>query len=428
MVYQRMMQPDLSFVFSGPPPILSSHQNPTVSRGYELAELNLADKVRSEARQVFTKEMVAAFSDLFARFVHPYLPIVSKSDLINNTDVLFETPALLFAIAATARHFVTYDEQLCLKLAVIPSAELLYRLCWKALQAEIAAPSLDTVQALILLLHRHVPDELSFEGAMDSNLRGLLVSSAHILGLNHDPGNWTSIPLGQRKLRKRTWWATLMTEKWMAFSDGMPSQLGAQDQSVLPLDDDDLDDGVEDFGLSSHRPSPFIYMTRLTLILDEVVQSFFTAAASATTSKSLDRSLDIAKSLRSRLKEWDEALPPGLQVCNQNPSSDAEEVTLNGNYSLYLAYITVHLAIYRALLRPISLADMRQDDSAHMVEDMDSLDSTAVGAVFEGAAANLKKLVTYVSSLPPAAWDAFWPGCKPSASRVMLYTTNHESL
>ncbi|KAL4926204.1 transcription factor domain-containing protein [Aspergillus undulatus] len=408
ITYQRLQDLDRALAASKPPPMLAMSRDPSLSRGHEIVDTGFVQDAQQELDQLLSADTVARLSVLFARFVHPYLPIISKRALTAESDSLFDSPALLAAVAATASHFVAYDDVLCLEAPDPLSARRLYQLSWQLLQEDLASPRLSTVQVLILLLHRHLPDEPPLEGSMDSNIRGLLVSSSYGLGLHREPESWDTLPPEQRKLRKCLWWAAWVTEKWMAFSDGRPSQYNRDEYNVLPLDEADIN-ALSDL---SPAPSPFIYLNSLTFILDDVTRSYFTLAASERTSSSLAVSLQLAKSLRLRLKTWFDSLPLQLQPQGRRGMTDVKDVDdseLDASFSLNLAYMTTQLAIYRALIRPISLVALHCSTGHESSVSLD-IDLDAAEAVVEGAISNARSLVSSLTNITTAEWDSFWPG------------------
>ncbi|KAL5338160.1 fungal-specific transcription factor domain-containing protein [Aspergillus crustosus] len=408
VVYQRLQDLESALAEMKPPPILTICRDRSLPRGHEITDATVIQDAREEVRQLLNQDTVARLAALFARFVHPYLPLISKRTLIAESSTLFNSPALLCVIAATASHFVAYDDVLCLQSSTPLSAQRLYQLSWRLLQDDLASPRVSTIQVLILLLHRHLPDELSLEGSMDSNIRGLLVSSTYSLGLNRDPGSWSTLPLSERRLRKCLWWTAWVTEKWMAFSDGMPSQYHRDEYNVSPLEADDISAMDE-----ASTAQPFLYLTMLTLILDDVTQSFFTLAASDHTSSSLSVSLELAKNLRLRLKTWSDSLPESLQPHGRRmtmmDTDESDDTELGGNFSLTLAYMTTQLAIYRALIRPISLVALQCHAWQRSPFSLD-IDLDAAEAVVEGALSNTRSLIASLTKLTTAEWDSFWPG------------------
>ncbi|KAL4752241.1 hypothetical protein BDW72DRAFT_212116 [Aspergillus terricola var. indicus] len=408
IVYQRLQNLESSLAESKPPPLLTMCRDPSLPRGHEITDTKLVQEAREEVQQLLSTDTVQRLCALFARFVHPYLPIIDKRTLTKESSRLLDSPALLAAIAATASHFVAYDDVLCLESSHPPSPGRLYQLSWRLVQGELASPRLSTVQVLILLLHRHLPDELSFEGSMDSNIRGLLVASTYTLGLNREPGRWDTLSPHQRQLRRCLWWVAWVTEKWMAFSDGMPSQYHDSEYNVSPLEESDIA-ALDDRPVG---PSPFVYLNQLTFILDDVVQSYFSLAASDHTSTSLSVSLQLAKGLRLRLRAWLDSLPSRLQPHDRRtvePLDDIDDPGLSGDFSLNLAYMTTQLAIYRALIRPMSLVAL-QGHTWHNPPTSLDIDLDAAEAVVEGALSNTKTLLASLTKLTTAEWDSFWPG------------------
>ncbi|KAL4773561.1 fungal-specific transcription factor domain-containing protein [Aspergillus nidulans var. acristatus] len=408
IVYQRLQNLESSLAESKPPPLLTMCRNPSLPRGHEITDTKLVQEARQEVQQLLNADTVQRLCALFSRFVHPYLPIIDRRTLTKESSRLLDSPALLAAIAATASHFVAYDDVLCLESSNPPSPGRLYQLSWRLVLGELASPRLSTVQVLILLLHRHLPDELSFEGSMDSNIRGLLVASTYTLGLNREPGRWDTLSPHQRKLRRCLWWVAWVTEKWMAFSDGMPSQYHDSEYNVSPLEESDIA-ALNDRPVG---PSPFVYLNQLTFILDDVVRSYFSLAASDQTSTSLSVSLALAKGLRLRLRAWLDSLPSRLQPDDRRivePLDDNDDTGLSGNFSLNLAYMTTQLAIYRALIRPVSLVAL-QGHTWHNAPSSLDIDLDAAEAIVEGALSNTKTLLASLTKLTTAEWDSFWPG------------------
>ncbi|KAL4978822.1 hypothetical protein BDW66DRAFT_157717 [Aspergillus desertorum] len=353
------------------PPLLTMCRDPSLPRGHEITDNRLVQEARQEVRQLLSSDTVRRLSALFARFVHPYLPIIGRRTLTEESSRLFDSPALLAAIAATASHFVAYDDVLCLESSNPPSPARLYQLSWRLVQGELASPRLSTVQ----------------------------------------PGRWDTLSSDQRKLRRCLWWVAWVTEKWMAFSDGMPSQYHGSEYNVAPLEESDtaaLDDCLD----HPVAPLPFVYLNQLTFILDDVVQSYFSLAASDHTAVSLAVSLELAKSLRWRLKAWLDSLPSRLQPHDRRTVAaldDVDDPELRGNFPLNLAYMTTQLAIYRALIRPVSLVAL-QAHAWHDAPTSLEIDLDAAEAVVEGALSNTKSLISSLTKLTTAEWDSFWPG------------------
>lgn len=381
---------------------------------------------RAQFEQLVDTITASGLIALYLRFVHPYLPIISRRQLPPDEDGIPDMPVcLLSAICATAIPFVLYDDALCVEAARIPSQEALFALAQRSL-AETEGrrgPSLPAVQARLLVLVRHqrhadVPSPSSDARVWAQCCQ--LVAAAQVLGLNEDPSGWTALAGWERRLRRRLWWAVWTTEKWIAFGQGMPSHLHARGFTQRPLAAADLVDettGTDD--LSLH----FLAFVALTGILDDVSESFFTIRATARTVENLHESLLAAKTFRHRLKLWHRDLPESLRStlqrgkpgCPDDPRLAAHE--LNGDASLGIAFFATQLAIFRALIRPISMNHLQTTSHCPGSPASPSASASAsvmtqqfITATLTGAMSSLRDLIGFVEHLTTAEWDAFWPG------------------
>ncbi|KAJ9143868.1 Aldolase-type TIM barrel [Pleurostoma richardsiae] len=339
---------------------------------------------------------------LYARFVDPYFPVLSRHQIPDSPDELSNMSlALLTAICATALPFLMYDEKLVHLLLHPPSSEQLYRLCWLGLSQELHAPSLTTVQAGLLLLQRLPTNYYLSDTAFTWSLISSTLAAGQTIGLHRDPSTWNSVPLWERRLRRRLWWSLWTMEKWIAVARGMPSHLHDEDYDVLDLRPDDIDDSLSD---APQTKSHFYYLTTLTAILCDVRETYYTVRGSRRTSADLPYSLDAARPIRVRLKDWRDQLPSTLKF---NTSKEAHsssrmgfgEQDLDGNASVHLSYIVTHMSLFRALLRPLSSSHQRQQSTA-------LLDGAT--AVTRGALLCVREFVEFVETLTDVQWNAFW--------------------
>jgi hypothetical protein len=176
-------------------------------------------------------------------------------------------------------------------------------------------PKLSTVQAGLLLLQR--PDGDSWA------LTGQLVAVAQNLGLHLDCSRW-KIPEWERSLRKRLAWALYMQDKWGALIHGRPSLIHREDWALRPVEARDFPETAEDDddeeGSSEIEKGrlTFVYMISLTEILTEILDTFFTLRATneleAEGENAMMVTLERAKPIQLRLKEWHSTLPQMLAV------------------------------------------------------------------------------------------------------------------
>jgi hypothetical protein len=139
------------------------------------------------------------------------------------------------------------------------------------------------------------------------------------------------------------------------------------------------------------------------MILSDIMDSYYTVRATQRTAKDLTLSLDIARSLRARLKTWRDSLPPSLAL-NQPERMDSRGMAcLSGNSSLSLAYIVATMTLFRALLRPLgNLSDVEEADRGVISSKI---------AVRAGAKECAKEAVEFVEILGRGSLDAFWHSC-----------------
>lgn len=230
-----------------------------------------------------------------------------------------------------------------------------------------------------------------------------------------------------------------MMDKWTSLGESIPSTLKDDDFDVEPLREDDMEDPVSR-PLDSEQPrSHFLHLLSLTTILAEVMDTFFTIRSSARTSTNLELSLDAAKPIRARLKYWHETLPSDLKS-QVSPSFELEDSRAGGRQtkprsvcrldpygSFYLAYLTVQMTLFRALLRPVSTfassaskaraMGYDEDRDEENDGDMESFEVpsekiSGVKAVITGTLALIKEVVPFAENLSGSEWDAFWHSCE----------------
>jgi hypothetical protein len=196
-----------------------------------------------------------------------------------------------------------------------PDIQKLEQLAPAMMSVVLNRPKLSTVQAGLLLLQR--PDGDSWA------LTGQLVAVAQNLGLHLDCSKW-KIPEWERSLRKRLAWGLFMQDKWGSLTHGRPSLIHAEDWSVRPVEardfpetaeDDDEEEGSSD--IETGRLT-FIHMISLTEILTDILTTFFTVRAMANlgsdSENAMKTTLELAKPIQLRLKEWHARLPKNMAV------------------------------------------------------------------------------------------------------------------
>ncbi|KAJ5272919.1 hypothetical protein N7478_008044 [Penicillium angulare] len=347
---------------------------------------------------------------LFARYIDPYFPIISKNQIPSSpSEIKFMPLGLLTAMCATALPFMMYDETLYTLLLHPPQAEDLYQLCWLAVSQDLHAPSLATLQACLLLQQRLPSNMYLSDTAFAWTLMSTALSVAQTIGLHRDPEGWASVPTWERNVRRRLWWGIYIMEKWVAFTRGMPSHFHDDDYDVSGLTRNDFDDCLSSQCLNTK--THIRHLAVLTNILSDIQKAFYSVKATSKTSHNLTYSLEIARPMRTRLKEWRERLTVHL-LPRFDPaieSAAAQRVDeLDGNGSLYLCYIVTHVALLKALLRPLG---QWPGIALNDPENMEVIFKTAK-AIIKGALVCVKEFVEFVEKLTGAQWNSFWHSCE----------------
>ncbi|KAF2109727.1 fungal-specific transcription factor domain-containing protein [Lophiotrema nucula] len=428
--------------YEEPPLIFMLPDDALADKGEPRLDETIIEETRQEVTELIPDEVGERMIKLFFRFVYPYFPILSREHMLASGDpksLIASLPlSLLTAIYATSLPFMLYDDYLA--TAVVhsaPSASRLYRICWTAINQEMHAPRLATLQACVLVLQRPPTNRYIMDTPWRWSCTAWTVSLASILGLCKSSSGWSGLPVWERRLRGRLWWATYVMDKWSLLGAGMPSNIN-DDYFDVPeptLDDRDIKDFATSRPPSSAGqrpndllavPTHFYHLVRLTVILSDIVQAFYSIRATSQTANNFALSLDRAKPLRSRLKGWREESSEAIAsvrspILTRNDSHSPEATTngtlkdadndnaetLDGNASLRLAYIIAVMTLYRALLRAIENTPIETNDDESI-----AIQAAGRAAVLAGAKECAKEAVEFAEDLRSrgavGVWDAFW--------------------
>ena len=400
------------------PTFFTIQHNALASKAQPTEKPDVLDKYRKDVEDMVSDEVGKRLIHLFFKYVQPYFPILSREggnyprDENGCREPGNISTCLLAAIYGHALPFCAWDEKLCVEVYTPPSADALFRLAWLACLIKLHTPSFAALQTLLLMVQRrptnkHVSDT-PFKGVMMTSA----VSIAHSLGINRDPSEWP-LPAWEIKQRKRLAWATYVQDKWLALNSGRPSHIQADDWDIDILTEDDFaekDKDAEGVETSTNMTCQhFIKLCELTKIIDDILRDLFSIKATKALHNSLEATLEVAKPLRIRLTEWYQTLPAGL-LPQPNPGSPDEsrrrslQHELDGNGSLYLAYITAKIELFRAMLRP------RVTDT----------NATAVSALRTGALAVAREVFEFLEGLNARQLEAFWASCTSSILTHLL--------
>ncbi|KAL6850591.1 hypothetical protein ACO1O0_007715 [Amphichorda felina] len=376
---------------------------------------------------------------LYSRFVDPYFPILSSHQLPSGPEELSNTPlGLLAAMCASALPFVVYDETLYGLLLHPPSSSQLYRICWLDITQHLHSPTLATLQACLLLQQRLPTNAYLSDTAFAWSLMATSLAVAQTVGLHRDPMAWATVPLWERRLRRRLWWAVWMMERWISLVRGMPSHISDSDDfDVADLTPDAIADSLSS---SPHTKTHLCQMVELTQILANIQRTYYTVRTMGRTSNDLQLSLDLARTPRAQLKAWlDNAGPsipflartpwdnssssnnanttsssndrarfrPQDTMASNNPTAQHE---LDGSGSIHLCYIVTHMTLFRALLRPLEGWHRDGDDDSVRRSRPERTEVMLEGAraVVRGSLLCVRDFVGFLEGLRDAQWNAFW--------------------
>ncbi|RDW58574.1 fungal specific transcription factor domain-containing protein [Aspergillus mulundensis] len=273
---------------------------------------------------------------LFLSHVWPSLPIVST--FIASEEIRSIPVHLMAALYASALPFAKFDDSLSIVYAYQPApTSQLWRLTLDLVQEEMHRPHLSVLQAGLLYLHR--PSETSQEAAVaDSpfvwSFVGMMVGLAMTLGLQLECRPM-GMPLWERRLRRRLWWAIYSEDKWRALLGGRPPYINEYEWDVTDIDEDDFE------AAPSER---FILVVKLARIADEIQSSLYSLRAAQRLSSNFAQSLQISRILLRKLQEWFSLVP--LSTADGSRSPDLPS-------SVHFAYLLLEVFVFRALLRPM---------------------------------------------------------------------------
>ncbi|WVF65615.1 hypothetical protein IAT40_000345 [Kwoniella sp. CBS 6097] len=299
--------------------------------------------------------------------------------------------ALLSGIIAHATHY-------------LPELRPIHRELWSnallALDDEYRRPRLATLQLALLQMYSR-PRELAENAGQLTIGSGRAIGAAFLLGLHIDPSNW-SLPLWEKSLRKRIWWALPIQDKWRALLYGRPSFLHRSSWHVPMLNVDDGDSGP--YASPSHRTSmeSFIATCRLTLVIDDILDTLHASPASALNAKPISRIAQLESVLEkvgeiesdcSTLFEAD--LPSTEEALHTKPT---------GVRSCQLAFMGLVANVHRLLLQ--------------CIPDNDKTRAQSLMAIF-AAFRSCQRSFDLVSSLTLKDEEVYWT---PNASHHVSNT------
>lgn len=216
------------------------------SQGREEAGLQATvncDESRQELESVVSAATGDRLIKLFDRFIAPQYPIFSTSLYPSSKS---SPHYLLAAIYCIVQPFIQFDNTLATELAYEkPPYSRLLQIALKALAFEAYTPTLEFIQALIIIIVRPSTDPHISESSIKWALQGTLITAAQTLGLHTDPKSW-AIARWQISQRRRISFLIYATDTWIACSLGKPPLLNEENWLVTSLGpEDELESGLD---------------------------------------------------------------------------------------------------------------------------------------------------------------------------------------
>ena len=337
-----------------------------------------------------------ALIDIYFRNVHPSYPVIQKQaflDRHSHGDRQFNPP-LLAAMYLLALQWWSHDANL--SQHPMPDMARLEYIAITSLTVAMQRPKISAVQAGLLLLQRAKSSTWT--------LTVQLVALGQDIGLHLDCSDW-SIPLWERRLRKRLAWALYMQDKWSALLHGRPSHINSADWAVLPPTASDFDESMptttstssssssatETTKGSGSGPTLFMQMIALTSIMAEVCSTFYSQTAKAEYARAgryaTQLVLNRAKPVQIKLKDWFAKLPPECKMDAYTPSQ------LSSTGYLHLGYFATEISIHRRIVQSLDPA---------------TADPYMLYICRSAAKTRLISAMDFVNRLKPEQLDAFW--------------------
>ncbi|WWD18260.1 hypothetical protein CI109_102710 [Kwoniella shandongensis] len=379
-------------------PAVSTAENETYFMGlHAVPMLPVADPtldvdpeaLSSEYRQVSDNPKVPAiFSTKNPTLLYGRLPFTGStawSKVLERVGLMGAEDALRTCIVA---HTTTYNKDLR------PYHIELWSHVLQALEDEYRAPRLQTLQIALLI----IGSRPNINSGQNSIAIARAVGLAYLLGLHVDCSGWR-LPLWERKVRLRVWWALVIHDSWHSLVHGRPSILSTRNDNVpLPtIDDSDWGDlaSVSD----RHSMESFIAIC----ICDE----FYTVSALLNPHRPATR-LRLLETIGRDLDGFDAELPASLRI-TPDVLFDLSVPTASGVRSMQLVRLGLTVVVLKLTL----------GTDGHGLPTAERTDSLLEAILDLGG-----QLATFLEILMTSDFESYWlpysPNLVSEAVRLLL--------
>lgn len=340
---------------------------------------------------------------LFFKHVHPIYCVVSKSRFLKAyTEDKQKVPASLRgAIYGLGSMFWQHDPDAKDNLEF--DLHDLFEAAHSSLQREFHAPNLWGMQACLLLLYERPADNATIETPRTWVFSSHIVACAQMIGLHRDSTTWHLVQ-GEKKLRRKLWWATYMTDIWSAVCHGNPPLIypGSFTTSPPEIDDlifdEDVPADIQDMVDVSSRTvdistsARFLEMVKLSQILHGLIHSYFldTSYQKTVTEPQLREANLLG--IKKDLETWSLMLPNCVTMAYA-----ADTYIFRNNAPLNLAYYAVQALLFRALMSPARMSAKSDPNSS-------------LCRYFDQAIAEFRNFTLFMDKISRTCLHAFWGG------------------
>ncbi|KAK2756054.1 fungal specific transcription factor domain-containing protein [Colletotrichum kahawae] len=295
---------------------------------------------------------------LYFKHVHPVLPILSKGRFLRQyaSDKTKLPASLRGALYALASVFEKKDPSL--KGPFPFQQHQLADFATDSLQRELDSPNLAKLQASLLLLHVKPNHVDSIEHPRTWTSTAEAVATAQMIGLHQDPERWSLAPW-EKRLRRKLWWATYITDVWSAVCHGNPPHIypASFNTSAIAMEDlrsdedlsGDLQIMVDPISARFHvsTGARFLELVKISKTVRDLIDHSFQVPRLRPPMP--EQATDHARllAMKETLRDWGDMLPHGLLM----PALERANGSSN-NAPLHLAYHAYQALLFRALMSP----------------------------------------------------------------------------
>ncbi|KAH9227663.1 hypothetical protein K456DRAFT_1775036 [Colletotrichum gloeosporioides 23] len=332
---------------------------------------NAAKKAASNAIEGLVGPYGPILVRLYFKHVHPVLPMLSKGRFLRQyaSDKTKLPASLRGAVYALASVFEKKDPSL--KGPFPFQQHQLADYATDSLQRELDSPNLAKLQASLLLLHVKPNHVDSIEHPRTWTSTAEAVAIAQMIGLHQDPERWSLAPW-EKRLRRKLWWVTYVTDVWSAVCHGNPPHIypASFNTSAMAMEDlrsdEDLSEDLQimvDPISARFRVSTgarFLELVKISKMVRDLIDYSFQVPRLRPPGP--EEAADHARLLEMKeaLRDWGDMLPHGLVM----PASERTTGSSN-NAPLHLAYHAYQALLFRALMSPAT-NEAKSDPSSNL--------------------------------------------------------------